>query len=190
MIIETDRLILRHFRETDADDVHLYASDPVVCEHTDWGPNAWQDTVDFVARASAHPAESLADMAITLRGNVQAVGGCGAFVPRGEDPDERPHVREIGWVLRRDLWGQGIMTEAMRAVIDHLMRHHPDITRLESRTRPANQRSERVMKNLGMSLEFTLEREFESKGQWVDSVLYSLDLRPLRDTWPASAPWL
>lgn len=188
MIIETARLRLRQFRETDADDVHLYGSDPEVCTYTDWGPNTWQDTVEFIQRASSHPEGSLEDLAITVRGNLQVVGGCGVFVPRQEDPDERPHVRECGWVLRRDLWGQGIVFEAMVAMLDHVIRNEPHITRLESRCRPQNTRSERIMQKLGMKLEFTLEHEYQIRGEWVDSLLYSLDLKDLRADWPARMP--
>lgn len=178
MIIETERLWLRQVRETDADAVHLYASDPEVCLYTDWGPNTWQDTAEFVAMAAAHPEGSLANLAITLKGDpVVVVGGVSAHTPRGEEPDERPHVREVGWVLRRDLWGQGIVTEALRGMIDHLLLTAPEVTRLEARCRPENARSERVMQRLGMTFQFHLDQDYRVREQWVDSVLYALDLR-------------
>lgn len=163
-------------RESDEDAVHAYASDPEVCRYTDFGPNTWEDTVEFVNAAVAHPAQSFADLGITLRGRDQIVGGLGAFVPKGEDADERPHVREVGWVLRRDLWGQGLMPEAVGAMLRQL-RDDLTVTRVEARCRPENKASVRVMEKLGMSFEFFLARDYECKGVWVDSHLYGLNLQ-------------
>ncbi|PKQ26486.1 MAG: GNAT family N-acetyltransferase [Actinobacteria bacterium HGW-Actinobacteria-4] len=179
MITSTERLVLRKFRETDADAVHAYASDPEVCKYTDFGPNTWEDTVNFVNTAMNHEPDSLADLAIALRSTREVIGGTGAFLPKGEEPDERPHVREIGYVLRRDLWGQGLVTEAATALIS-LLKQTGTVTRIEARCRPENLASARVMQKLGMKFEFLLERDYECKGVWVDSHLYSLDLRAPR----------
>ena len=46
----TERLLLREFREGDFDDVHAYACDPEVARFMDWGPNAHEQTVGFLAR--------------------------------------------------------------------------------------------------------------------------------------------
>jgi ribosomal-protein-alanine N-acetyltransferase len=179
MITATERLILRKFRETDADAVHFYASDPEVCRYTDFGPNTWDETVEFVATAVGHEADSLADLAIASRRSGEVIGGCSAFVPKGEEPDERPHVREIGYVLRRDLWGQGFVTEATAALIA-LLQASGNVTRVEARCRPENVASARVMQKVGMTFQFLLERDYECKGAWVDSHLYSLDIKDLR----------
>lgn len=175
MITTTDRLILRKFSENDADAVHAYASDPEVCRYTDFGPNSWEETVAFVTMAMGRAPDSLSDLAITLRSTHEVIGGCGAFIPKGEEPDERPHVREIGYVLRRDLWGQGLVTEAATALVS-LLKATGSVTRVEARCRPENLASARVMEKLGMRFEFLLERDYECKGVWVDSHLYSLEL--------------
>jgi RimJ/RimL family protein N-acetyltransferase len=64
--------------------------------------------------------------------------------PLADDPVE------VGWVLHRDWWGQGLATEGGRASIDMWPRHLAD-PRLYSFTVPANERSRRVMERLGMS---------------------------------------
>ncbi len=48
MILETDRLIIREFELTDVENVHVYASDPLVVKHMIWGPNSYEDTRTFI----------------------------------------------------------------------------------------------------------------------------------------------
>ena len=43
-MLSTDRLILRDFNEEDFAAVHAYASDPIVTQYMDWGPNKPDDT--------------------------------------------------------------------------------------------------------------------------------------------------
>ena len=46
--LETDRLILREFRESDFDDVHTYGSDPAVARFMVWGPNTLEVSQTFL----------------------------------------------------------------------------------------------------------------------------------------------
>jgi RimJ/RimL family protein N-acetyltransferase len=115
MILTTDRLILRPFRASDFDDVHAYASDPEVTRYTSFGPNTPDETRDFLARSEAETAEPTShhyNFAITLRGADNALGGVGFRV---DQPVHR--AAEMGYVLHRDHWGRGIVTEAAEALL-------------------------------------------------------------------------
>lgn len=181
MTLETARLLLRPFVAEDAEDVHLYASDAAVCQFTDWGPNTEEQTRTWVANAAAagipaHWAITLKDDALGTRGTVTAgtvVGGIGVY---GEDRapiHETPEVRELGWVVRRDLWGRGIATEAVHAVIEALIADL-EIREVHARCRPEHRASAKVMAHLGLEHVRRIERDLERDGRWMDSDLYAL----------------
>jgi hypothetical protein len=53
-VIRTERLVLRDFEEADWKLVHDYASDPEVVRYMEWGPNAIENTRDFIKKAITH----------------------------------------------------------------------------------------------------------------------------------------
>lgn len=163
MILETERLILRPYRVSDAAAVHRYGSDPEVCRYTDFGPNTWDETLGFLQTA-VHPIPPKIELAITLAGDDAVVGGVGAWpVAEGR--------WEMGWVLHRDVWGKGYATEAARAVFDAVA-ERGDVHTVFARCRPGNPASARVMGKLGMRFVELIPRETEVRGEWVDSNVY------------------
>ncbi len=168
MILETPRLVLRPFRVSDAPAVHVYGSDPVVTLYTDFGPNTWDDTLGYLQTATK-PTPPTIELGVTLRDADEVVGAVHAHpVVEGK--------WEMGWVLRRDLWGQGLMTEAAGAVFDYLA-SQDDVEVIFARCRPENAASARVMEKLGMRYVETITRDREVRGEWVDSRVYETVLR-------------
>ncbi len=163
MILETERLVLRPYRISDATAVHAYGSDPEVCRYTDFGPNTWDDTLAFLQTA-VNPIPPKIELAITIRGDDAAAGGLGAWpVAEGR--------WEMGWVLRRDAWGKGYATEATRAVFGEVAARG-DVHTIFARCRPENLASARVMEKLGMRYVELIPRESHVRGEWVDSHVY------------------
>jgi [ribosomal protein S5]-alanine N-acetyltransferase len=169
MIIETARLILRPYDPADAKAIHAYGSDPEVCRYTDFGPNTWEDTLEFLTTVT-DPDHSSLDLAITLRETGEVVGGIAARP--GDDGRY-----ELGWVLRRDLWNQGLVTEAAQALIAHVLTLDGVMT-ICARCRPDNPASARVMEKAGLRFVTRIERDREVRGEWVDSLLYEMDAQP------------
>ncbi|SEI94550.1 GNAT family N-acetyltransferase [Demequina mangrovi] len=183
MTLETARLLLRPFTTDDAADVHVYASDPAVCRFTDWGPNSTEDTDAWIevaadAGSPAHWAITLKEDTVGSAGRIPAgtvVGGVGVY---GEDRgplDATPDIRELGWVVRRDLWGRGIATEAVHAVIEAL-REDDALEQVHARCRPEHKASAKVMAHLGLALDRRVENDIERDGRWMHSDLYVLTL--------------
>ena len=167
MILETERLVLRPYLLSDATAVHAYGSDPEVCRYTEFGPNTWDDTLGFLGTAIA-PTNTTIDLAITVRGADEVVGGISA----------KPHPGgkyELGWVLRRDLWGRGVATEAAKALLAHVAAL-PGTTLVFARCRPENRASYRVMEKIGLRFAERVPREKEVRGEWVDSLFYDVDI--------------
>jgi ribosomal-protein-alanine N-acetyltransferase len=181
MEVITARLVLRPFAATDVDDVHVYSSDPAVCFFTDWGPNTREESAAFVAAATEAGAPH--DVAITLAqdllgasGVVPAgtvVGGLSAFGANREPEAANPRVRELGWVVRRDLWGQRVATEAVAAFVEWLAHAH-GIREFTARCRPQNRSSSRVMEHVGMTYVERVPNDVVVNGVPADSEIYRL----------------
>jgi RimJ/RimL family protein N-acetyltransferase len=108
------------------------------------------------------------ELAITLAGADAVVGSVGAWpVAEGR--------WEMGWVLHRDLWGQGYATEAARAVFESVAARG-DVHTIFARCRPENPASARVMGKLGMRFVELIPREKQVRGEWVDSQVYEVTL--------------
>ena len=86
--------------------------------------------------------------ALELRSSRELIGDCGLTKQRVDGDDEI----EVGWHVRRELWGRGLATEAARAVIRHAF-EDLSIPRLISLVRPENVASWRVAERLGMHVE-------------------------------------
>ena len=169
--IETERLILREFRRDDWESVHEYAVDPEVYHYMPWGPNSEDETRAFVERAiaSRHQDPRLHfELAVTTRERGHLIGGAGIRAA-----DESFHVADMGYCLRRDVWGLGLGTEVSRGLIgfgfDRLGLH-----RIWATCDTRNERSARVLERSGMELEGTMRDDTWLRGQWRSSRLYSI----------------
>jgi predicted acetyltransferase len=147
--LETERLILRKYRETDFDAVHSYAS---VAENETYmayqNPNTEEDTTAFIAAAIAK-ADSDPCMdyqyAIALKDEGKLVGGCGITVSARNEA-------EIGYMLHRDFWNQGYGTEAGRALLDFGF-SDLGLHRITATCDAENVGSYRIMEKIGMRRE-------------------------------------
>ena len=68
---------------------------------------------------------------------------------RFDRPDRETDNLELGWRLKRSHWGQGLTTEAARAIMD-VLQLNPAVSKFSAMADPANLASIGVMNNLGM----------------------------------------
>lgn len=114
--IETDRLILRAWRESDLEDFYAYARVDGVGQRCGWLPHK---DIDKSRMILGMFIEEKKTFALELKENGKVIGSIG-LETRDADlgiPDELMG-REIGYVLNKDYWGRGLMPEAVKAVID------------------------------------------------------------------------
>lgn len=118
--IETERLLLRPFAQTDLGDFFEYASVPGVGEMAGWRHHrSIEDTRQILNKF----IENDKTFAIVLKSNDKVVGSLGVEKYGMEDKltEFNDYIgREIGYVLSKEYWGQGIMPEAVNAVIAYL----------------------------------------------------------------------
>ena len=118
--IETQRLILRAWKETDLEDFYEYASVDGVGQRCGWLPHK---DIEESRRILAMFMEEKKTFALELKENGKVIGSIG-LEARDVDLgiDGNLMGREIGYVLNKDYWGRGLMPEAVKAVIDFCFR--------------------------------------------------------------------
>lgn len=119
-VIETERLILRPFRQTDLDDFYEYASVEGVGEMAGWKHH--ESTDDSLRILDSFISEDKV-FAICWKENGKVIGSIGVEKYGMEEAltEFKDYSgRELGYVLSKAYWGKGIMPEAVTAVKDHL----------------------------------------------------------------------
>jgi ribosomal-protein-alanine N-acetyltransferase len=181
--LETERLVLRAFEETDAPALFPHASNPNVTRFTLWEHHqSLDDTVMFVRDyARCRYLEGQPEpYALTLRDDPggEPVGALGCFW--SSQPNR---TMELGYWLAEPLWGRGLMTEACRAVLTHaFVACEP--ARIQARVIAGNDSSVRVLAKLGFRFEGTLRSFLYRRGSLEDVMFYSV----LRTEWEKSRP--
>ncbi|MEH1864033.1 MAG: GNAT family protein [Nostoc sp.] len=169
--LETQRLILRDFVESDWQAVHQYASDDEVVRYLTFGPNSEEDTKNFLQREISlqgeEPRQHFA-LAVTLKTQQQLIGICRISVQ-----DIYNKTGSIGYCFTKKFWGQGYATEAVKAVVSFGFQEL-SLHRIFATCHPENIASARVMQKIGMQQEGYLREHHWIKGEWRDSWLYAI----------------
>jgi len=80
---------------------------------------------------------------------------------------------EIGFLLHPDYWRQGIITEALEAIIPYLF-ETTDHDQLTADADPRNEASVRLLKSLGFQETHRARKTYCIDGEWSDSVYFAL----------------
>ena len=183
-MIKTERLILREFTGNDLDALYKIFSDKDVNLFLPWFPlTSMEDArVFYEARLkSRYEQDSSYHYAICLKRDNAPIGYVN--VSAGSSYD-------LGYGLRKEFWHMGIVTEAVRAVVEQLKKYGiPYITATHDVNNP---RSGEVMKRLGMTYQYSYEEQWQPKDFLVTFRMYQLNLdgnngRLYRKYWDDSA---
>jgi [ribosomal protein S5]-alanine N-acetyltransferase len=147
MVLETKRLILREMVLHDVDDLLEVLSDP---EAMQFYPQPFdrQMTQTWIERNVQRYAEhGFGLWALILKQTGKLIGDCGLVVQEVDGVEEI----EIGYHIRRDLWGKGLATEAAQSCRDYGF-SQLGFSKFISLINPANIASCRVAEKNGMKL--------------------------------------
>ena len=111
MILETERLILRPWKEDDAEDLYRYACDPLVGPAAGWPPHTSVENSREVIR---HILSGEENHAVVLKATGEVVGSVGVMRSGSGTAPVCEDERELGYWLGRAYWGQGLIPEAVR----------------------------------------------------------------------------
>ena len=116
MKLETKRLILRPWKEDDAEHLYRYAKDPAVGPIAGWPPHKSVEESLSVIREVLNGEECYA---ICRKEDGEAIGSIELKLKGKTDMTDRDDECELGYWLGRPFWGNGYMSEAAREVIRH-----------------------------------------------------------------------
>ncbi len=116
--INTDRLVLRPLALDDLADFYAYASVPGVGEMAGWKHHQSMEESAVILQSMVKKREVLA---IVHKADGKMIGTIGLHPASKTDAEHFPRcrMREMGYVLSKAYWGQGLMPEAVRALIQY-----------------------------------------------------------------------
>jgi RimJ/RimL family protein N-acetyltransferase len=170
--IETERLTLRRFRNSDLDALHAIQSSPEVARYLYWEPRT-RDQVAVALAERLRPAPLAADddvvaLAVERREDGRLLGDLTLWLRSAEH-----RQAEIGFVFDPAVGGRGYATEAARALVgfafDSLGAH-----RVYGRTDVRNLPSARLMERLGMRREAHFREAELFKGEWSEELVFAV----------------
>ena len=145
VFIETDRLLLRPWLESDAGSLFKYASDPEVGPRAGWPPHKNEKESREVIRTIFHNDTT---WAICLKETGEPIGAMGYMSSDGNNLPSRDGEPLVGYWVGRPYWNRGICTEALQMMLGHI-RKDTDIRSLISSHFIDNPASGRVMEKCG-----------------------------------------
>ena len=146
MRIETERLVLRPWRESDAADLYRYASDPEVGPAAGWKPHESEaDSLNVLREIMINDRT----WAVTIAPSERAVGSIGIFPGTAEGENGE---WEIGYWIGKPFWGNGYAPEAVRALLSLYFAFGAE--RIWCAHAEGNDKSRRVIEKCGFRYRF------------------------------------
>lgn len=150
MTWKTERLILRPWRENDAENLYLYASDPQVGPPAGWPPHTSVENSREIIRTVLSAPETYA---VCLKETGKPIGSIGLH---RNDLAEQDDEFELGYWIGRPFWGQGMIPEAAREMLRHAF-EDLGMMRIWCGYYDGNVKSCRVQEKLGFVYHHTTE---------------------------------
>lgn len=152
-ILETKRLILRPWKESDAEDLFRYASNPDVGPIAGWPAHQSIEESQDIIRNVLNGKECYA---ICLKGDDKAIGAIELRLNGHTDLTDRDDECELGYWLGKPFWGQGITPEAAREIIRHGF-EDAGMTKIWCDYYEGNTKSKRVQEKVGFQYQWKSE---------------------------------
>lgn len=115
MTIETERLILRHWRDADAAALFRYAADPDIGTAAGWPPHTSIENSLEIIRTVFDATETYA---VVLKETGEPVGSCGIMFSDGlHSAPVNQSEGEIGYWIGKPYWGRGLIPEDVDALL-------------------------------------------------------------------------
>ncbi|NLV85847.1 MAG: GNAT family N-acetyltransferase [Clostridiales bacterium] len=166
-VIETERLVLRPWRESDAESLYEYAKDERVGPIAGWQPHK---SLEDSLRAIREVLSQDGCLAVTIKGDGRAVGSIAIFQHSDTNPQKGT---EIGYWLGVPFWGRGYIPEAVKAIMKYCFEERGE-TILWCGHYEGNEKSCRVIKKCGFTYAYTDICEVSQMNETRREYLYSI----------------
>ena len=150
IILETSRLILRHQVLEDLDALWALYCDPEITKYIPDAPRSREEAKEELEwHMHGHPRFPKLGLWATIHKETgKFIGRCG-LLPWTIDGQEEV---EVAYTLAREFWGQGLGTEAARAILNYGF-EKLELSRLICLIDRENVPSQKVAEKIGMSFE-------------------------------------
>lgn len=178
--LQTARLSLRPLRAEDTAAIYAIYSDARVQRYSSHAPwTTMEQAQEFVTRElEVFGQASSLRLWLVRREDERLIGQCTLFSISAQN-----RRAEIGYSMAPDMWGQGYMDEALRALVDYGF-NTLDLIRIEADIDPRNLASARSLDRLGFEYEGLMRNRWIVAGEISDTGFYGL----LRERWRALNP--
>ena len=150
--IETRRLILRPWEESDAESLYEYASNPAVGPVAGWPPHKSVEESRDIIRNVLNGPEAYA---LCLKADGRAIGAIELKQNGHSDLAERDDECELGYWLGQPFWGQGLMPEAAQELLRHAF-EDCGMAKVWCGYYDGNDKSRRVQEKCGFVYQWTI----------------------------------
>lgn len=153
MTFETQRLILRPWREEDAENLFLYAKDPDVGYSAGWPAHTSVQSSRNIIKTVLSAPETYA---VCLKENNKAIGSVGLKMGAATDLTDREDECELGYWIGKPFWSQGLIPEACKAILNYAF----EVLKMQTvwcGYYDGNLKSRRVQEKLGFIYHHTTE---------------------------------
>ena len=169
--IHTERLTLRPFSKSDADDVCRMAGSRKIAEFIPNMPHPYEPGMAeawIATHDDAWEKRTGVQFAIALKQTAELIGTIGLIGIHATD-----RCAELGYWIGEDHWGSGYASEAARRVVQYGF-EDLDLLRVHAAAFARNTTSHKVLENAGMQHEGTLRQHVSNFGQQDDFVLFGV----------------
>lgn len=166
--LESERLILRSWTLEDLGDFYEYAKNDNVGPNAGWKPHESKEESEKILKSFIKNNEV---WAIEYKENKKVIGSIGLHK---DEMRMGIKAKMLGYVLSKDYWGEGLMTEVAKEVIKYGFEEE-ELDLISVRHFRFNDRSKRVIEKCGFKYEGTLRKGRKLfNGKLVDLVCYSM----------------
>ena len=152
-MLETERLALRRWKDSDAEYLYKYASDPDVGPIAGWPPH---QSIEESRNVISNVLNGKEAYAICLKTDGKAVGAIELKLNGHTDMTDRDDECEMGYWIGKPFWGLGIMPEAAREMLRHAF-EDIGMTRVWCGYYEGNTKSKRVQEKVGFRYQWKSE---------------------------------
>lgn len=167
MTFETERLILRPWREEDAEALYKYASDPDIGPPAGWRAHeSAEDSLNILKTVLMNGTT----WAVCVKNSDEPVGSIGYFPCAVPEAEKRP---EIGYWIAKPFWGRGYIPEAVRFLTEWLFENGAE--GVWCGHYEGNEKSRRVIEKCGFKLRLSRVEDVPLLKERRLSLFYSID---------------
>lgn len=176
MILKTDRLLLRPWRESDAESLYEYAKNPEVGPAAGWPIHTSVENSKEIIKDVLSSDETYA---VTLKDNDIAIGSVGLLIGDKSNLGIAAGEAEIGYWIGKPFWGQGLIPEAVRELMRYAF-NDLGMTTLWCGYFDGNEKSKRAQEKCGFRFHHT---ETEKEWPLINAVKTQYITRITKEEW-------